>query len=125
MPIRISKQEFGRRLQHAMHEKGWTQSELARQANVSRDAVSTYIRGVFYPSASNLRQLARALDTTPEAFLPDYAKQTIEDKHHPSIGIEVLQNVTSLKIDCRVTLKTALAVGRLLDEDELLGGVST
>lgn len=120
-PVHISKQEFGRRVQRAMYAKGWHPSELARQANVRRDAVSTYIRGVYYPSPTNLHKIAKALGVDPEALLPNYAEQAIADAH-PSIDLKVSPQRPSeawLKVDRRVSLKTALAVTQLLNDDEL------
>jgi DNA-binding transcriptional regulator LsrR (DeoR family) len=43
-PKHLHNQEFGRRLYQHVMAKGWTQSELARRADLKRDSVSTYIR---------------------------------------------------------------------------------
>jgi hypothetical protein len=53
--------------------------------------------------------------------LPNYAEQAIADSH-PSIDLRVSPqrpNEAWLKVDRRVTLKTALAVTQLLNDDKL------
>src|SRR5829696_3192513 len=47
------KADFGRRLQAALNEKGWNQSELARRvapllprSSIARDNISKYVRGL-------------------------------------------------------------------------------
>lgn len=79
------KLEFGRRLQAAMIEKGWNQSELARRANdqlpkaargqkrgrhIGRDSISHYIRGKMFPLPTYLAAIAKALGRRPEDLMP-------------------------------------------------------
>lgn len=79
------KAEFARRLQAAMIEKGWNQSELARRANdllpkpakgqkrgkgIGRDSVSHYMRGRMLPLPAYLDVIAKALGKTPSDLLP-------------------------------------------------------
>lgn len=104
-----------------MFSKGWNQSELARRAELRRDAVSTYIRGAVYPTPTSLHKLAKALGVDPEALLPNYVEQAVGESH-PSIEFKVSPARPSeawLKIDRRVSLKTALTVTQLLEEDEI------
>jgi transcriptional regulator with XRE-family HTH domain len=120
-PRHISKQEFGARLQRLMFTKGWNQSELARQAGMRRDAISTYIRGIAFPVPNSLHRLAAALGVDPEALLPNYVEQAVGDAH-PSMDIRVSPQRPSeawLKVDRRVSLTTALTVAKLLNEDEI------
>jgi transcriptional regulator with XRE-family HTH domain len=70
-PKMLTKQEFGRRLYQLMIAKGWRQSDLARRADIQRDSVSTYVRGVTWPSQINLEKLAKALDVEPNDLLPN------------------------------------------------------
>ena len=63
----LSKEQFGRVLYRKMLEKGWNQSELARAADIPRDSVSKYIRGITVPSQQSLQALAVALGTRPQA----------------------------------------------------------
>jgi transcriptional regulator with XRE-family HTH domain len=79
------KAEFARRLQAAMIEKGWNQSELARRVNqclikppkgqkrgwkMGRDSISHYVRGAMMPLPTYLHALAKALGVRPEDLLP-------------------------------------------------------
>lgn len=79
------KEEFARRLQAAMVQKGWNQSELARRAtdllpkpakgqkrgkSIGRDSVSHYMRGRMLPEPAYLTAIAKALDMRPDELLP-------------------------------------------------------
>jgi transcriptional regulator with XRE-family HTH domain len=121
--VLIPKGDFGARVKLVMESKGWNQSELARRAGLNRDAVSTYIRGAVYPTELSLQALARALDVDPEELLPSVEQAGRAKGALPSIHITVpshRQNEAWLKVDRRVSLKTALAVAQLLDDDKLL-----
>src|ERR1043165_6798156 len=60
-PNHLTKQEFAKRVYNLMLNKGWHQSELARQAGLTRDSISTYINGKVFPTPSKLGKLAKAL----------------------------------------------------------------
>lgn len=69
--------EFARRLQAAMIERGWNQSALAREASarlpgggIGRDAISHYIRGVSMPRPERLAAIAQALGRKDKDLLP-------------------------------------------------------
>ena len=71
------KIEFGRRLQAAMLEAGWNQSELARRAAVhmpdgkfGRDLISDYINGRGLPQPLALSALAKAFGKDVEELRP-------------------------------------------------------
>jgi transcriptional regulator with XRE-family HTH domain len=53
--------------------KGWTQSELARRADVGKDMISTYVRGRHLPDANNAKKLADAFGITVEELFPEIA----------------------------------------------------
>jgi transcriptional regulator with XRE-family HTH domain len=55
------KQEFARKLQKAMLDKGWNQSELARRAGMGRDNISGYMSGRILPGSKHLKKLEDAL----------------------------------------------------------------
>ncbi|MBK3397641.1 MULTISPECIES: helix-turn-helix transcriptional regulator [Methylobacterium] len=69
-PLDIVKEQFGRRLYELMLEKGWTQSEMGRQADIPRDGISSYVRGRALPTRQNLTRLARALSVPESDLLP-------------------------------------------------------
>jgi transcriptional regulator with XRE-family HTH domain len=88
------KREFAKRVQSAMVEKGWNQSELGRQATkhmpidprtrkskeFGRDNISGYIRAMVLPGPVHLTALARALDKAPGDLLPTRGIPSSETK---------------------------------------------
>lgn len=118
-PKHLTKQEFGRRLYRLMTDKGWSQSELARRADVTRDAVSTYVRGASLPSPLNLSKLAKALDVEPEKLLPNQIEQSI-DHDPPALELKVSAtnpDVAWLRINRLVTTGSALQIMDILRND--------
>lgn len=71
-----AKQDFGRRLLALIRDRNWNQAELARAAGLGRDSISTYIKGTVYPDPKNLKKIADALGTTPQALMPDGVPST-------------------------------------------------
>ena len=71
-----AKQDFGRRLLALIRDRNWNQAELARAAGLGRDSISTYIKGTVYPDPKNLKKIADALGTTPQALMPDGVSST-------------------------------------------------
>lgn len=120
-PKHLTKQEFGKRLYKLMIAKGWHQSELARRADVARDSVSTYVRGVSLPEPGNLERLARALGVEPVDLLPNHIEAAI-DNDIPSLEMKVSGSdprVAWLRINRLVSTATCLKVAELLGGDVL------
>ncbi len=131
-PKHLTKQEFGRRLYKLMIAKGWNQSDLARHATsyakkhagcgeVSRDNVSTYIRGTSLPLPDKLKSLAGCLDTTPEELLPNYVESAIDDDQ-PAFEMKVSTanpGLAWLRVNRLVRTATATAVAQLLEKDDV------
>jgi transcriptional regulator with XRE-family HTH domain len=120
-PKHLSKQEFGRRLYRLMAAKGWHQSELARQAGIARDSVSTYIRGVSLPEPGNLKLLAQALGVEPDDLLPNHVEAAI-DNDVPSLEMKVSSSdarIAWLRVNRLVTTTTAAKIVEILSADEL------
>lgn len=120
-PKHLTKQEFGKRLYKLMIGKGWHQSELARRADVARDSVSTYIRGISLPEPGNLERLARALGVEPVDLLPNHIEAAI-DNDVPSLEMKVSGSdprVAWLRINRLVSTATCLKVVELLGGDVL------
>lgn len=120
-PSTVAKQEFGRRLYQAMLVKGWTQSELARKADISRDKVSTYIRGITAPTDQNLMKLADVLNVDPKELLPAAAERAamtgepdFEMKRNPGMASHLIW----LRINRAVSMKTALKIAELIENDD-------
>ena len=71
---------FKTRLQNLIKQKGWSQAELARRANISPQQVSYYINGDREPSKENIKKLAKAFDVQTDFFLDDIAsEEMLED----------------------------------------------
>lgn len=119
MPKHLTKQQFGRRLYQLMLTRGWNQSELARQAGLPRDSVSTYIRGVALPTPKSLQALSVALGMSPAEILPNAVEAAV-DEDHPSFEIKVspsAPNTAWLRVNRLVSLSTATKIAELIEAD--------
>ncbi len=113
-----TKEEFAKRLYHAMENKGWTQSQLARYAGLNRDAVSTYIRGRSMPSPESLNKMAKVLDVKAEDLLPNYFESAV---HAQPTRMELKEihgedGYMWLKLDMRLPREIAVKVFMLVNE---------
>lgn len=118
-PKHLTKQEFGRRVYRLMTERGWHQSELARQAQLTRDAVSTYVNGRSLPDPKNAKRLAEALGVTLEALLPNIAESAI-DRDPPAMELKVSAlnpDVAWLRINRLVETDKAMQIMSILRTD--------
>lgn len=86
-PEALTKQEFGRRLQALLLERGMSQADLARAAEAAtgkkmgRDAISTYINGRSFPTPMSLNMLCKALGVEREELLPNSVMNATRDEH--------------------------------------------
>jgi len=125
-------QKFAAKLNAALDERGWSQSELARRAGIRRDAVSTYCRAAAIPSKVFLDKIAKALGGSaaelldgslpPGAVIPPQAqprKKPVAVRTSPA-GIELTQDAGGdlrLRVDLVVTLEQAMKILALLKAD--------
>lgn len=117
----LTKQEFGRRLYSLMLARGWNQSELARQAGLPRDSISTYIRGRSLPTPKSLQALAEALGMRPADVLPNATESAI-DEDNPALEMRVstsAPNAAWLRVNRLVSLSTASKVIELINQDRV------
>lgn len=83
-PSEIGKQEFGRRLHDLILQRGWNQSEFAREVEritgekIGRDSVSTYVNGRTYPTPKMLKMICDTLGVTREELLPNSVISAME-----------------------------------------------
>ncbi len=120
-PKHLAKEEFGRRVYKEMMARGWNQSELARQADLPRDSISTYVRGVSFPSPKSLQKLADALGVLPADLLPNSVESAI-DEDNPSLNMRVstaAPNSAWLQVNRLVSLSTAARVIELIEADNV------
>lgn len=119
-PRHMTKQAFGRRLYQLMVAKGWNQSELARRAGVTRDAVSTYVRGKTMPTRQSAGALAEALGISVEELLPNLIESAI-DADDPALEIKTSPGAPAkawLRVNQLVTLETAIKISQLLSDNQ-------
>lgn len=63
--------EFGEKLQLLRRKSGWTQEELARKINVSRQAVSKWEISAVKPDIYNVLELSRLFGVSTDCLLKD------------------------------------------------------
>lgn len=120
IPKHLAKEEFARRLYQLMLAKNWRQSDLARAADLPRNAISIYIRGVSLPTPENLKRLAVAFGKKPEEILPNYTESAIE-RDNPEIDFRVSpadSKVGWLRVNRLVKTSTAIKVLEMLEADD-------
>ena len=88
------EQDFARRLHHYMTQRGWTQSDLAREVwgermnsrgykeAKGRDRISVFLKGNTMPETTTLEALAKALDVTPEDLCPEQHRKAMAWEPH-------------------------------------------
>ncbi len=119
-PHHMTKEQFGRRLYKLMIAKGWRQSELARQAGLGRDAISTYVTGRSFPTPINAKKLADALGVTVEELLPNVTENAIA-QNRPDFEMKTSAGDPSrawIKLDRAVSLTTAVKIAELISKDD-------
>lgn len=95
-PPEAIRMEFARRLQHALNERGWTQSELARHVapllknrRLGRDNISKYVRGKVLPLPVALEAICKVLELKTSDLLP-VRSQPIGSQEHPPINVRMM-----------------------------------
>jgi transcriptional regulator with XRE-family HTH domain len=63
------RRQLGLNLQRLRHQKGWSQEELAFEAELHRTYVSGIERGVRNPTVVILARIAKALGVVPAVLL--------------------------------------------------------
>lgn len=123
-PRHLSKQEFGRRLYRIMTEKGLRQSELARRADLPRNNVSSYVRGLSYPSRMSLVKMAKALGVEADILLPNHTESAIRSEESPDLSLKSSMaepGMSWLIVNRQVSTSTGVRILNLLEEDRAGG----
>lgn len=116
----LVKAEFAKRLYNKIAERGWTQSEFARNCDLARDAISTYVRGRSMPSPQALEKMANVLNVRPEELLPNY----YESAHSRQESTFELRDVPNeegymwIKLNMRLPKKVAMQIFMLAQEHD-------
>ena len=79
--------EFKNRLELAMQRSGMTAAELSRISGIREGAISSYRKGTYKATQSNLERLAEALHVTIP-WLMGVAPDTIEIKEEPDTTMD-------------------------------------
>ena len=74
--------KIGNRIIELRKKKGWSQTELAKKVEASREAIGKYERDEAQPSVETAKKIAHALDVTldylvDEEALPTFDKVTV------------------------------------------------
>ncbi|WP_048647541.1 helix-turn-helix domain-containing protein [Nitratireductor soli] len=115
----LTKEEFGRRIYNMMLEKGWRQSDLARRSGLTKDSVSTYVRGKAFPTPASVAKLASAFGAPAEEIFPNHVHNAIVEDT-PDFELKVSPGDTTkawLRINRQVRFDTAAKIAEMLAED--------
>lgn len=119
---REAREEFARRIQKLMAEKGWNQSELARAASkfmpdkkeMGRFSISNYVRGNTIPRPDHLIALAQALNVKPQDLLPTRGVPGIGPAQSPAELEDIGNNRVRIRLQQETDWDTALTIMKLL-----------
>lgn len=117
-PLDMRRKAFGRNLWNLTLRRGWTQSELARQAGIGRDSISGYMRGKNLPEPTSAMALAKALGVTLEDLYPG-ASESPAESAIPSFEMRAATGEPGfawLRINRRVPFSVAAKIAVLLEE---------
>lgn len=103
----VERIEFAKKLINLMRDNNLNQSELARKAGMTRDAVSSYCRARSMPEPPNLARLAAALNVEPSYFQLDVnrvaERMGSPDVFDPrSVGQQMLPSTTPAKFSMSI-----------------------
>lgn len=112
----ISREEFGKRLYGLMVKQGWNQSELGRRAGLERSVISSYIRGLSFPSPQNLQKLATVLKVRIPTLLPNYLGQAVDSSEDVSFELKSISGTDKMrvKINHTVSRETAIKLSEIM-----------
>jgi len=116
---RLTREEFGRRLYKLMMSKGMRQSELARAAGLGRSLVSSYVRGLNFPTPASVESLAKALGMPADQLMPNHVASAIEEDA-PAFDFRVSSADPRrgwIRIDRAVSIETGTKIMQLLADD--------
>lgn len=115
----LTKQQFGKRLYQMMLDRNLNQSQLAKLAKLSRNQLSTYVRGACFPSPQSLKAVAGVLKVDPDILLPNHMMAALDDDM-PVFEMSISQSapdMVRLRVNRVVTNDTANKLKALLDAD--------
>jgi transcriptional regulator with XRE-family HTH domain len=117
------RMDFARRLQSALVQKGWTQSELARRvapllknSRLGRDNISKYVRGKVLPLPPALNAIARVLEVDVTELLPQGRAPSAVESEHPPFEMRTLEEgeMAWIHLSMALPFNTCLEIRRLV-----------
>lgn len=118
---------FAKRLQAAMLERGWNQSEIARRAaqfmpdkKFGRDNISKYINEFTLPTPIYLNAIAKALGKAPEDLMPTQRGRRLSTDMDdtPRMALKTTaKDKAFLRINQEVPMAIALKIVELLGKN--------
>jgi len=102
MPTRISHEPIGVRIRQLREKSGWSLTELAEKADISRSYISQIESGKSVPTQEKIIQFAEALGVLPsELFgespeqidIPASLREFAESTNLPSADIQMLAQI--------------------------------
>ena len=122
-PPAAIRMDFAKRLQDALSDRGWTQSELARrmapllkESRIGRDNISKYVRGKVLPLPAALEAMAKVLAMDSKDLLPSRATQAVSDGLSPLDVRDIGGGRVWLQVNQAVDWEVALDVMKRLRE---------
>ncbi len=123
IPPAAIRAQFAKRLQDALNDKGWTQSELARrvapllrESRIGRDNISKYVRGKVLPLPPALEAIARVLDMEAKDLLPSRATKTVSEEFTPTSLRDIGGEKYWVQINLALPADDALNIMRMVRE---------
>lgn len=106
---------FVSRLAAARKSVGLSQVELARKVGVAQSTLSKWEQGDSDMQAVHLRPLAKALGLTLEDVTPGGSVIEHEGEHESRVGLALIQRVSKVVADGRLSAANAMLMINLLD----------
>lgn len=119
----LAKQDLARRLAKALQDRDWNQSDLARASGLPREVVSTYVRGVSFPTPKSLRRMSDALGIAIDQLAPAATGMAAQDEI-PGFSVTQLAGHPGkawLRINQVVPFSIAIKIGEMLENMEREG----
>lgn len=120
-PRAMSLREFGHRLDEMLLDRGWSQADLHRKTELSKDTISKWVAGKVEPNPYNLARVADVFGISVDELYPNYLDNVANTGRRAVGGVEF--NSSDLKtgiltIERRVSIETAAKIKELLDADD-------
>lgn len=127
---KIEMQHFARKLHDLMVQKGFSQSDLAKQiwgttedsrgykVAKGRDRISQYVRGEAIPEPRNLQSIAKVLNVEVSELAPDLVAATL-DREAPELAMTAVsghENKVHLQINTLIPFEIAAQIVGLINK---------